>query len=526
MKKIKKTFSTLQSIQSIEIPVSEFLDFKIIDAKLELITESNNANVVIKYEGYDANDNPVSWIVDELPSFSTKTKLSFNISDELQESINNAQPLKLNFFDKETNLPTQINTNGQIALDAEFVTISEFNKNSENFSVNLGKSGSLDTNLTTGCFSLTTPLTSIDNKTLPVLLNLNYNSFDVKKELKNGLPKNFSLNYGQLLFKGDDTSNLTFEYIDNNGEKQLIEEKYYVGDEKIDRSELMIDLDGNYITKDGKRVSTKLESKGVNLVSSIEGINGYKSVSYQPEELENVLNQIKNLEMNKSQLNSAISENKENLCLYAITKKIMRDQIDTQEQSLTESKNELSLQENIEKLKSIYYTESRDYSGSDLAKKYLKGHFFTKYHIENLLKTLNGRNSENKELNAFDKIAVGDENNKQYLKWDDVFCVLKLLNIESSSIYSLGYDLNNTDGSIKSQQKNIEKSLSYYNQQIDSSFIDNSAVESNIEIDGETKNKIVNENLVYNVSEKDLLNIDLQIKNLTAKNNEYILQIE
>ena len=364
----------------IEVSLSQELrNLKVIDAFLNvkvssLVCPENGVTV-----NYLIKQSPTStatgvWNnVDTIKGSFSNTLLKINISDELQDSIDKkAAALVLNFQGTSISFVNDLNN----CVEIDYLSLSEFQSNGSDKQIELNKAGTATVNLSTGDMSLSTALTTSDEKVLPISISANYHKNKNDKLPQIGMPEGWQLNVNQFLIKDTENENLLFTYIDERGKNQIIEEKYYYLNDKkekifVRRENLTINLQGNLKYND-KDIKTQLESPaGLKLVSSIEGIEGYKLVNYEPEELSETKAQIKQLKKNKKQLIDAIRENKKTLCLYAITKSVTEEQLESQKTSLENNSDELSLQEKIETLRALYLKNIRDFSGLEYAQNYV-----------------------------------------------------------------------------------------------------------------------------------------------------------
>lgn len=381
------------TINQIKVKLPEFqFRAKIIDAVI-YITPKENYNKEFTIEYIDEDGNSCWDNVDTV--ICNKNQLVLNISDEVQDALEkNKTHIILKFHNNSND---SLEFKNESSLTINYLSFNEYYDNSVTNSIDLGNSGNLTINILDGKPYLQTFLTSIKCKTnyLPLLLNYNINSFNFDTGIKN----KFNLNVSQFLIKNktesnleisshveftdtttdssmigeiketsilnnysDDsglTENLQFTYIDDKSKEQIIEEKYYIfeteNDENstkiyVNKSALSVDLDGNliYVDEKGKhKVKTELETEtNLKLVSSIAEINNSNLVDYEPEELINVKNSIKNIADNLEILENNIENSKLNLCNYALSRykeylniKLNKELIDIEDTEQENNKN-------------------------------------------------------------------------------------------------------------------------------------------------------------------------------------------
>ncbi len=288
----------IQNNNSLEISTDEINgNIKIIDAELKAkVTNvsTQNSNYRVDYYADIQGVNAHWQNVDMLKNIIDGQDITINISDELQTALDcKASKLTLEFVGNDSS----ITFDNDRCLEISYISLSQYQENSTNHTLDLRRAGTASINLATGELSLSAPLVSSDNNVLPLSINANYNTFSSNIVTDTGLPENWSLNIQQFLIKNADNESLTFTYVGADGKEHIIEEKYYYldGEEKkyINRSELSVDLDGKLKYHD-KSVETSLEApSGIKLVSSIDKIPGYILVDFEPEELIKVKSTIK-----------------------------------------------------------------------------------------------------------------------------------------------------------------------------------------------------------------------------------------
>lgn len=516
-------------------------DIKIIDARLLLKTSDNCSDVKV-YNHVEGNEND-PWLVDLIKTIKSGEETTINISDELQFAIDSGKnSLKLS-FEPTLNTSNITIVDSSCSIELEYISMSEYKSNGSTHSVNVGKAGTATVDLATGKMSVQTPLFSTDKKALPVSVCANYNS--VKNELLPdvGLPNNWSLNLNQFLIKEEtDDGSLKFSYIDENGKNQIIEEKYYYLDENekrvyIPRTKLSVDLDGNLIYEENlgngttnHSIETSLEApSGLKLISTIADIKGANLVDYEPEELANVKAKLKEYNKSKENINKSLKLYYKQLCLMIMSKEALKKQVSTQKQSIPHNKQYLDLLKKIEYIRGEYARKNRTFRCPDdenVVKSYAKNYLSDKRFSDEILQ----------QLISFCKSDTQIINSKnEPLTSLDVGVVVDALLEESSSIYSFGYNYNNSSvGNCKLQELNNTLSEEMFNeiskenfQSLIEDYVGNSLSTDLIDfttIFNDFKGKDSESKLSYSL--KDIITLDLQIENIINTINQYLPQQE
>ena len=445
--KVNVSKDTVQNTYTFEFKTLK--DIKIIDARLLLKTSDNFSDVKV-YNHVEGNEND-PWLIDLIKTIKSGEETTINISDELQFAIDSGKnSLKLSF---EPTLNTSDITivDSSCSIELEYISMSEYKSNGSTHSVNVGKAGTATVDLATGKMSEQTPLFSTDKNALPVSVCANYNS--VKNELLPdvGLPNNWSLNLNQFLIKEEtDDGSLKFSYIDENGKNQIIEEKYYYLDENekrvyISRTKLSVDLDGKLIFEEISEnntithsIETSLEApSGLKLSASIEGLNGYELVNYEPDELASVKEQINQIDSQLEEIDINKKRNDEQLFLLLFSQQILNEQKSLKKDSLKENNFYLDLKKKIEKIRMVVGQKNRSFknldttaenpSTRDYAVSYLKNKNFDYKKISEIFDYYYNNKS----------FPVGD-GTEHIMQDGDVRVVAQILANESNDIYSLG----------------------------------------------------------------------------------------
>ena len=548
MKKITITTIDNSEKSCVNITIPNLTDKKIVNANLKAkiastTTSSYQVNFFLKEDTQWEN-------VDLLQNISQYDLIAINISDELQTVLDcNLSNFKLNFVGGELELT-------DLKLEVEFISLTDYQESSCTQSIDVGKAGSGQVNLATGKLSMLVPLVSSDQMALPVSVNLNYNSNN-NEQLKNiGLPKNWSTNFNQFLIKKQsEDGSLLFDYIDENGKTQVVEESYYytkngkkitVKRPQANESNnqdtnlgFAVDLDGNYVfrelesTEDGVSkiveypVSIKLTApSGLQFTSSIADIKGANLVDFEPNELIETRSQIKQYQSAIEEIQTNLDSNKKQLSLLALSKKILSKQNAFQKSSVANNIKYNNLQRKIEVARGEYHKTHRNFNDGqpgDGAESYLSSNYFTDEMIDNIY---NFYKSDT-------KIAINE--NKELTDHDTKILRDNLLE-EASPILTLGFkyrDDNPTFGSWYMQNQSLKMSEELYNNQISKDdFLDYIKPELSSFDYTLTDDELAKiyasfkQGDEFTLSLKDMITIDLQIENLVYTCNKYVSSLD
>lgn len=268
------------------IPIDETLaNLRVVEASLKVQPSTLLAKVVTAK--YILDDNS-SWEIDNLVNLSSDKFFVINISDELQNTIDNSNQFLILKFENAT-----FENNKDCSLTVEYIPLVEYQQNNTK-SIDLKNSCSATVNLASGELSFNSPLIPNYNFALPLSLNASYYKYTANQIKDTGMPKNWKLNVQQYLIKNDDKEKLSFTYIDGNGKEQIIEETYYYTDNEnqkinIGRKELNVNLDGKIQFGENKILkkfnSDDLEKYKVfdssrNIAQVVEKVKEYKNHPY------------------------------------------------------------------------------------------------------------------------------------------------------------------------------------------------------------------------------------------------------
>ncbi len=549
------------SENTLSIPLEDLTkNIKVVDAYLNLKivqTESLPTRFDIDFKPNESD----RWNVDSIEASNDVDILTLNLSDEVQYCLDNNYSQITLLFKTLTGEHLQLEDS---ELNIDYISLSEFQANGSSHNIDLGKAGSASIDLATQQVALSVPLVSSDNNVLPLSIAAHYNS--VKNELMptTGLPDNWGLNVQQFLIKDDSTNRLRFTYIDGNGKNQLIEEKYYYIENKekhfLEYGQLSVSPNGD-LMYENKKVHTILEApSGLKLVASIKDIDGSKLVDYEPEEVINVRQQIKQLDRNKEDIENSLKSSKKQFCLYVLTKNALQQQFNSQKESVQNESNMLAFQRKIEIIRKICSENNRLYrlqTGSDnsTAKDLVGKNPLTYSQIlkvyDNCLKhgssAPGGGGFGGSSGGGGGGGGVGGRAAGSYTISEDQVILGSIISNESSFIYSLGFwDSENPDpfkSTLDSQEEAylLNKNL-YYTDIEEQTFKETIGKElSRLGIEISDLGSIYksfkypetfsnNENEIKNafiLSLKDIISIDLQLESLAKsinKNNKLLTE--
>ncbi len=282
-----------------------------------------------------------------------------------------------------------------------------------------------------------------------------------------------------------------------------------------------------------KDVFTSLESpSGLKLVSSIKDIPGAELVDYEPEEIINIKEQLKQLNLAQEEIENILDSNNKLICSYILTKDLLNKQLKNQKINLDLNQDSLDTQELIEKFKSEYALKNRNFASRTSAKNYLK----VDENDTNSTKRFNEEMISQLEEYYKNGTEIVNNNNQTLVK-DDVKVVSDILLNESSLIYSLGFDYSGENGSLKAQKENQALNKEIYTKKIiKDDFLDLIQNEyetfafrenipiNDIKIDNEELFDIFksfNDDTFITLSLKDLISINIQIASLIKNNLNY-----
>ena len=178
------------------IPIDETLaNLRVVEASLKVQPSTLLAKVVTAK--YILDDNS-SWEIDNLVNLSSDKFFVINISDELQNTIDNSNQFLILKFENAT-----FENNKDCSLTVEYIPLVEYQQNNTK-SIDLKNSCSATVNLASGELSFNSPLIPNYNFALPLSLNASYYKYTANQIKDTGMPKNWKLNVQQYLIKNDD----------------------------------------------------------------------------------------------------------------------------------------------------------------------------------------------------------------------------------------------------------------------------------------------------------------------------------
>lgn len=448
--KLDNTKINFDNTNKIQIDLSTLpKDIKIVNAILNLrLTNTTSVNnVVVNYQPVISGNSETGWNnVDKISLSNTQSLI--DITNEMQDAITRKSTLINLTFDAGTTLSFDTNR-ANTYLNIDYISLAECQENASYHKLDLGQSGQAAINLATGKFSISTPISRTDNNPLPLSIFANYHSVINDKLPNIGLPNGWHLNVNQFLIEDkNEDGDLDFTFIDEQGTNQIIEEKYYYkdssGKQDVNRENLSVDLDGNY-TYNGNLINTELvTSTGFKLVSSIADIPGANLVDFEPEELIQVKEQVKQYSDAIEELETNIDLYKKQFCMYALSKDMLKNQIEIQESAAIFNSQQLPIQKAIEIITKKSYENDRYITKRTETSSITPGttnkEYGTKSITENQINDLLASN-----FTVTENIIKG-----------------QIIASEASFINSLGFATDYSDGSIAQQEKAADINSAIY----------------------------------------------------------------
>ena len=443
------------------IPLSKIKHkIKVVDAFLELPIALGSGTYSVNFS---TEPSSVEWSNVDTIHVEAGKVIKVNISDELQDSLNAFVNSIILTFNGNNNI--SFVDNGCVKV--EYISLTEYRKNCGSHTIDLKKAGKLSVDLTTKGTRLVAPIAASDNNPLPLEITANYNSDSSElKGVAKPLGKKWNLNICQYLKQNniepkselsiENSENkqpieeLSFTYIDENGKEQLIEEKYYYLDNNnkvyVNRSDISIDVDGTLKyssdTVENKIVEKELESvSGLKLVSSISDIEGSNLIDYGPEEYTKLKETVNSTDQTIKDIEYNISQNEKQICLLALTKLVLNKELENNKTNAQLNKEYVDLLNKIEFIRAKYQKNKR----SDDLKGF--GYF---------------SNNDINQLEDMYKNGVSIKENENTVEFTTRVATLgkkaEILSTEYQFIYSLGFNYDEKNGTIKMQ--NLSQQLS------------------------------------------------------------------
>ena len=206
MKKIKIN-QLIVNDKSVKCVISEKMkELKIINAILTINMATNEqTQCSFSYKGYKNQILVNSWKNVDTINLMTNTNILVNISDEVQDSINNdCDTLEITIESGNCSFVDDMGSR----VDIDYINKSEYQENSQAQEFDCGLAGNLSVKLSDPVVELFTPI-SRGNGVLPLNIVRNYNSLKRTIDVEN-LTKN-RLNIQQYLIKDDNNEKLQFK---------------------------------------------------------------------------------------------------------------------------------------------------------------------------------------------------------------------------------------------------------------------------------------------------------------------------
>ena len=226
-------------------------------------------------------------LIDRISNISVGNIIKINVTNEIQTAID----LKLEQFTLSVTSANSTTTTFSLEKlenndlyktnDVEYISKAEYSANGTSHNINLGTAGQASINLNTGILNIVHQDIKSDNNVLPLSVSHIYNSFGTKlptledNSVNTGISNNYGngwkLNLEQYLVERTNESATTiadnlssdtnspsgeYEYIDENGKKQIIVEKYYY----ITTEENLKNIK-NYVNRDDEKLLINLNGE-------------------------------------------------------------------------------------------------------------------------------------------------------------------------------------------------------------------------------------------------------------------------
>ena len=243
--------------KKLKISLDDFDDVRSVDTAFLTVEtnnkESNFSNIIYRYF---TDDLKFGWDkVDIVSKRDKKTLIKLELSKEIQNAIDkHAEYLELEFESDEFEfVDNEVNI-----LSITYIPFSEYQSDIV-YGLEVGRSSRGYVNLKTGELSLKMPLFNAQNGALPLSLQFYYNSFENGRTDKYGFLNNMGLNLNQILIAKNEKEKTLLEYIDGNGKKQVINEKYYYLNEDnkevyVNKSRVSVELNDKFFYKFGGEI--------------------------------------------------------------------------------------------------------------------------------------------------------------------------------------------------------------------------------------------------------------------------------
>lgn len=467
------------------------------------------------------------WVTDRIFALTNGQNLDINITDELQNAVDQKQSqLQFKIVDDNGDssgiaLMSQSLANDKTLYSIEYISKAEYQENGSSHNVDIGSAGQANVSLNTGVLALTHTDTQSDNNVLPISISHVYNSNGTQMPnadcIKNYCGNGWKLNIEQYLIEKTETvqDNGTtkeiptgqYEYIDENGKRQHIVEKYYYYDafktkRYVDRNDpnVLINLNGKLQYNNGDEANPNLVDlnsewdapSGLKLVTSKKDIKGANLVDDEPDELIQLQDQIKSLELNKLSIENSIKTNKKQLISLVLSKRALEYELSLQDLSIKSSIDEINFLTNTQEYQTTIKNKMPSSTDYETANKMINAENYTKTYTEAQTESYSGTKRLQTQML---------EKNKQ-LYWDNLTYgnFKQLIQTELSA-----ESINNVFGT-----ENIDAKLQEFFKEL-------------FEID---ENGNVNfEISKIKLSDKDYYTIDLQIESVVSSIELYNFQL-
>ena len=355
----KLDYEILEGLESVSIDTSKLeKNIRVKKAFLVLKVKSVSENASFNVNFYVNNEKlKTTDIVSGLSTSDGDNKVYLNITDEIQYLISNNITSGLLKFEGESGHVIELEES-EDESKVRYLMPSSFEENATKHSVRVSPNCEAKVNLSSGELEVLYQDLNLNCSAISLPVSHSYNSngaLDIDNEnIKNLYGNNFNLSIIEYLSEvEDEEGNKTGEYIhiDANGKREKITEKFYYLDDDdskvyIDRNDTNLQMDVNgdlkyMLSSESGNVIKEVKSvlstpTGLTLVTSKKDIKGAELTSIEPDELINIREQVKNLELSKENIENTIENSKKQLLILALSKYALKKQIEISALSLKE----------------------------------------------------------------------------------------------------------------------------------------------------------------------------------------------
>ena len=347
----KLDYEILEGLESVSIDTSKLeKNIRVKKAFLVLKVKCVSENATFNVNFYVNNQKlKTTDIVSGLSTSDGDNKVYLNITDEIQYLISNNITSGFLKFEGESGHAIELEESEEDSK-VRYLMPSSFEENATKHSVRVSPNCEAKVNLSSGELEVLYQDLNLNCSAISLPVSHSYNSngaLDIDNEnIKNLYGNNFNLSIIEYLSEvEDEEGNKTGEYIhiDANGKREKITEKFYYLDDDdskvyIDRNDTNLQMDVNgdlkyMLSSESGNIIKEVKSvlstpTGLTLVTSKKDIKGAELTSIEPDELINIREQVKNLELSKENIENTIENSKKQLLILALSKYALKKQIE------------------------------------------------------------------------------------------------------------------------------------------------------------------------------------------------------